>query len=351
MALVSYGTQFLRDEYTLEDWCRHNVFGRARLQFRDPANNGLLADDFTLWLCVLKASGATRLSLHLADDFKVGLSPARQDSGCVIAVHFAQHYEVWMAGTEPSAWLTHPQLPLQNGRPTFPHAIPLGCALDTYWLAEKMRGALAVPDTNWSAITKAIVEDLDISIPTAAHPAQPFSLSASRNGNGKNLPLFPMTEASAQAHLLLTVLESKLASFKHDTHPKNEGNLYFQLSDAKAEELRRWAARLESWITEVRLRCANEYRASSSPESGKPLVRLHAPPLAFERDAATPEEDAGVKPEKPDRKWVGSIGWVVALIVLCLLVLALSNIIARFPWLSVLIALPWMLYIRYRKDL
>jgi hypothetical protein len=42
---------------------------------------------------------------------------------------------------------------------------------------------------------------------------------------------------------------------------------------------------------------------------------------------------------------------LIALIVLCLLVLALSNIIARFPWLSVLIALPWMLYIKYSKDL
>lgn len=350
MALVSYGTQFLRDECTLEDWCRHNVFGQAHLQFRDPANNGLLADDFTLWLCVLQASGATQLSLHLADDFKIDLSPARQDGDCVIAVHFAEHYEVWMSGTELSAWLTHPLLPLQNGRPTFPHAIPWGCDLDTYWLAEKKHGTLAVPDTNWSAITKAIAEDLDISIPTAAHPAQPFILSASRNGYGENLPLFPMTEASVPAHSLLTVLESKLASFKHDTHPKNEGNLYFQLSDAKAEELGRWAGRLESWIIDIRLRCANEYRRSSSPENGTPLVRLHAPPPDFERDAATPEEDAGAKPEKPEGKWVGRIGWVIALIVLCLLVLALSNIIARFPWLAVLIALPWMLYIKYRKD-
>lgn len=58
VALVSYGTQFLRHACALEDWYRHAVFRDARSQFRSLAGNALLVDDFTQWLDHLRRSGS-----------------------------------------------------------------------------------------------------------------------------------------------------------------------------------------------------------------------------------------------------------------------------------------------------
>lgn len=50
-------------------------YPHVRLQFRD-LDNALLADDFTLWLEILKASVPMRLSLHLAGQFDIDLPRA-----------------------------------------------------------------------------------------------------------------------------------------------------------------------------------------------------------------------------------------------------------------------------------
>ncbi|QGZ40178.1 hypothetical protein IP92_04915 [Pseudoduganella flava] len=44
VALVSYGTLYLRGDVALDDWYRHNVFEGATVQFRDLAENALLAE-------------------------------------------------------------------------------------------------------------------------------------------------------------------------------------------------------------------------------------------------------------------------------------------------------------------
>ena len=72
---------------------------------------------------------------------------------------------------------------------------------------------------------------------------------------------------------------------------------------------------------------------------------------SFERGAAASQEAGDIEAEPAPGKWLGRIGSVIGFAALCLLVLAIANIIARFPWLSVLIALPWVLYLKFRKDL
>lgn len=349
VALVSYGTQFLRDEIELEDWYRHGVFFDARLQFRDQ-DNTLLADDFTLWLEILKASGATRLSLHLAGQFDIDLPRTSPGEGHAVVAHFADRHEIWTVGSELPGWLTHPLRPQERW---IPNSTSWGGAIDTYWRVADLPGKLEVVDTNWKALTAAIALDLDLAIPSVSPlgRAAPFCVAASRNPPWAKFPLFPVTTASAQAHLLLTILDAEEAAFANDTHPKNESSAYRQMGDADAAEMMARGMRLRNWLTEVLLRSANEYGSSAGSNERSPPVRLQTPPPGFERGAAASQEAGDIEAEPAPGKWLGRIGSVIGFAALCLFVLAIANIIARFPWLSVLIALPWVLYLKFRKDL
>lgn len=349
VALVSYGTQFLRNEIELEDWYRHGVFFDTRLQFRD-LDNALLADDFTLWLEILKASGAMRLSLHLAGQFDIDLPRASPDDAHAVVAHFADRHEIWAVGSELPGWLTHPLRPEERW---IPDSTSWGGAIDTYWCVADVPGKLEVVGTNWKQLTAAIALDLDLAIPPVSPigRAAPFCVQASRNPPWAKFPLFPVTEVSSRAHLLLTILDTEEAAFANDTHPKNENSDYRQMSDADAAEMMARGMRLRNWLTEVLLRSANEYGSSAASNERSPPVRLQKPAPGFERGAATSRQAPHIQAAPPTGKWIGRIGSVVGFAALCLFVLAIANIIARFPWLSVLIALPWVLYLKFRKDL
>lgn len=345
VALVSYGTKLLRKEIELEDWYRHGVFFETRLQFRDAAN-ALLADDFTLWLTILKDTGATRLSLHLPGQLGVDPPRAWRGGDHAVVAHFADRHEIWAVGTELPAWLTHP---LRSEERWIPDSTPWGGAIDTYWRVEERPGPLEVANTDWTELTAAIAMDLNLVIPVRAGPAAPFCVAVSHDISWARFPLFPVSEACAQAHRLLTILDSEQATFANDTHPKNENSNYRHMSDADASAVMRRGMRLRGWLTEVLLRCANECRGSGRLENSAPLVRLHEPPPGSERGAARLEADVGAKVEKPAGKWIARIGSAIGFAALCLFVVAIANVIARFPWLSVLIGFPWALYLKYRR--
>jgi hypothetical protein len=147
VALVGYGTQFLRHKLPLEDWYRHGVFFDARFQFRSLEDKRLLADDFTVWLGTLAQAGATRLSLHPAAQLKV-------DGDYAVAVHFPDRYQVWAVGVEQPAW---------QERFEFPRARGYAGDVDSYWLTGEQAGQLPVPATNWKEFAAAIAADLDTS--------------------------------------------------------------------------------------------------------------------------------------------------------------------------------------------
>lgn len=349
VALVSYGTRFLRKEIELEDWYRHGVFFDSRLQFRDVAN-ALLADDFTLWLDILRESGATRLSLHLPAQLEIDQPRAWRGGDHVVVAHYDDRHDIWAVGTELPAWSAHPS---RHEDRWIPNSTSWGGALDTYWRVEERPGKLEVANTNWKELIAAIAIDLDLAIPASAEPASPFYMATSRDMAWARFPLFPASKVSAPAHRLLTILDSEERTFANDTHPKNENSDYRFMSDADASEVMRRGRRLRSWLTEVLLRCANECRTSDLLTKGAPLVRLQEPPSGFERAAvavAAVEEDTGAKVENPKGKWMARIGSAIGFAALCLLVVAIANIIARFPWLSVLIGLPWVLYLKFRRN-
>ncbi len=306
VALASYGGRFLRKELALEDWRQHGIFFGARLQFMDGTGNALLADDFTQWLASLAQGGATRLSLHPA--------PA----GPVLAVHYPDRYQLWAAGD-----------------------------VDCYQCVDEQPGKLEVPHTDWQMLAAAIAADLDIPVPSGSVPAAPFCAEARGNVQWAKMPLFVATGADSLAHRILATLDREQGRFDNEVNPKNESSQFQHLDDAAAAAFIHWGERLDSWIAEVQLRAANIDGGAAPPQQDGPLARLV--PVAV--PAMPARQQPAIETQQPAAggKWTSRIALVVAIAALSLLILACANLIARFPWLSVLVALPWLLYMQQKK--
>jgi len=353
IALVSYGTQFLRDKLALDDWYRHGIFFGARLQFRQLADNALLADDFTWWLGILKESGAVRLSLHLLAELGIARPAVIQYGDYAVVAHFRDHHQIWAIGVERPAWLDHPLVPDVPGIPIFPDATHWGGELDGYWCLEERPGQLEVPETNWKALAGSIAADLEITIPSSLAPPGPIFLPSTPPAAWAKFALFPSGSATVVAHGILASLYREQAKFANDTHFKNDSSYYQGLDAAGAAKVDDWGRRLDGWIVEVELRCANEYRQRASSDDGVPLplppaaAKPAAPPARQDREPQAPTYTDPLTP--PGRKWLRRIVFVVVLAVICLLLLAFAHIVAAWPWLSVVLGLPFAVYAVYVK--
>lgn len=362
VALASYGTQFLRGELALEEWYRHGVFFDARLQFRALADNALLADDFTWWLGILHHSGAVRLSLHRLAEFELSVPRAMHGGDYAMVVHYADRHQVWIVGEERAAWREHPLLPddANQTSPIFPDATGYGGDLDSYWCVEERPGKLELPDTKWPQLTAAIAADLDITIPSSQVPAGPLFVAVPEDASWARLPLFPFSKSASVAHRLLATLYREQAQFANDTHPKNEGSVYKSLDDAGAAQADEWSARLDRWVIDVELRCANEcsepalmHRGITRPEMRKEDAFSEMPAGVAQRtqqQAKPLAEPINAEQPKPDGKWISRIVFVVVIVVASLLILSIANIIAGFPWLALLLGLPCALYANYKNQ-
>jgi hypothetical protein len=271
-------------------------------------------------------------------------------------VHYRAHHQLWVIGQERAAWLDHPAL-AGHDDPSCPDAAYYGGDIDSYWCGADRPGALAVPDTDWQALTAAIATDLGIAIPSNRNPAAPLVIHVADEPPWAVMPLFPNGPASHQAHRLLAALYRHQDQFASDTHPKNEHNLYLSTDDAGAVTLRQWGERLERWIVDVELRCANEWRA--------PVARVDAvsavsavqdsdaapaePSAPLEVETPLPAAPAAADESAPTGKWIKRVGALIGFAVLSLLVLAIANVVAGFPWLALLVALPVTLYVTSRR--
>lgn len=353
VALVSYGTQYLRDEILLDDWYRHGVFFEARIQFRSLGDNTLLADDFTWWLGILKLSGATRLTLHLAKQFEIGLPHPFNGDEFAVVVHYPDRYQIWAIGKEQAQWRNHRLIKTEEAVtfPRFPDAAYYGGDLDGYWCTGDRLGSLQVPDTNWKKLGQDIATDLKIDFPNSVSSG-PYIVRA--EPDWAKLPLFPFGSA-ATAHRILATLDKEAAQFSNDMNPKNENSIRRNTEEFAAQ----WGERLESWIVEVALRCANHVTRLSSLEMASDERVYTVAPVqpatseheeinvdpSFQNDAATSRNPAS------ESKWGRYLGTLFATAVWSLFVLALANIIVAWPWLAVFIGLPLFLGIKWRKDL
>ncbi|MGK5027104.1 hypothetical protein [Janthinobacterium sp. RB2R34] len=354
IALVSYGTQFLRDKLALDDWYRHGIFFGARLQFRHLGDHVLLADDFTWWLGILKQSGAVRLSLHLMAEFGIARPAVIDDGDYAVVVHFADRHQIWAVGVERPAWRDHPLVPDVPGIPIFPDATHWGGEIDSYWCVEERHGRLDLPETNWKTLANSIATDLEITIPSSLVPPGPIYLPSTPPAPWAKFALFPSGSATLLAHGILASLYREQATFENDTHCKNDSSDYQGLDAESAAKVNDWGRRLASWVSELEMRCANECRQRASSDEGIPLPLPPAaakPPAHSKTLNARQDEQTSVHadPARPQGKWLRRIVFVVVLAVVCLLLLAFAHIVAAWPWLSVMIGLPFAVYTVYVK--
>lgn len=370
IALVSYGSKYLRGEIRLEDWHRHPALGNTRFQFRDHASNALLEDDFTWWLGILKLAGALRLSLHLPIQFSLTPAPAREGNSYVIVVHFHNRHELWIAGQEETAWSKHPLVTWQPDRPSpsFPDAACFACDLDSYWCVGQRDGKLDIGNTDWKALTQAIAVDLDIEIPSKDVTSGPVVHPPAQPDADGALPLFPYEGASALAHPLVATLAWQRERFAHDSDSRNDSSPIAWAAGDPTSSVYAWGKRLDSWIREVQLRCANEYRNAAHEDRHPHVDRLYtvapvpqAPSVPIDEPAETLDQASmeALRAERTSaaetkattgKRWIDRIGVVLALAVISLLVLAVANVIASFPWLALIIGAGVVIYGQLNKE-
>jgi len=338
-ALVSYGSAFLRKKLALEDWYRHGIFFGARLQFRDRAGNALLADDFTTWLATLAQAGATHLSLHPAAGLGIEAVQALDRGRHAVAVHYPDRYQLWAVGAERAAWHASGQ--------RVPDAANYAGDVDCYLYAGEWPGKLDVPHTDWKKLAAAIADDLETPVPSGEVPAAPFCVDVRESASWSKMPLFVATGVDSLAHRVLATLVRKEGQFAYDANPKNENNFYQHTDEAGAAAMQHWGERLDSWIDEVLLRAANIGSATSTQHAAE---RVAGPPPPAPAPVAPPAPAAPLSlapaadsPPAGEGKWTRRISLAIAIAALSLLVLAFAHIIARFPWLAVLIGVPLVL--------
>jgi hypothetical protein len=359
VALVSYGTGFLRNENTLEDWYRHDVFHGARSVFRTSADNALLADDFTLWLSILKGAGALRLSLHPAEEFALRAPRDERRAGYAVVAHYADHYQIWTVGQERPAWAGDAAFNAGQDVWHYFHAKGAG-AIDSYWSSEPMPGNLQVPATDWQTLATAIGADLDRPIPSSLARAGPFMLHGSGDRTRRELPLFAMSDAASLAQRVVASLDAEQGKFANDTHPKNEGNLFNYLNEQEAAQLTQWGERLDNWMIEVLIRGANDGAGAGVNDRSGNFRRLQLLSADGANEAAADVDDVkavaaplpqAVHESPPTGKWGQRIALGIMIAIFSSIFVVIAHIIAAFPWLAFLIGLPFALHLHYKdKD-
>ena len=363
LALVSYGNKYLRRELTLEAMFRHGVFFGQRLLFRAPDGNTLLADDFTLWLGILRELGAKRLSLHRAAEFALTAPRAQHGGALAVAVHFADRYELWACDEEVATWWAHPALPeggYQYGSEC-PPAAGYGGDIDSYWCMQTLQGQLPVPETDWRALAKAI--DADLQLKPEGKGRKAFFANAYDVPEWANFPLFPYANARPLPHQLMAMLTQAQAKFANDSNGKNENSYYYHLSGQALEDMDNWGKRLDVWLVDVALRCANEFRLedamatpyrpvaepAAAPLSAKAQARLDrraATALAVGKGAADPDQYPDKTSDgEPENFWFKAAVFTLMAGLFSLLLLAVCNLIALHSWLALVLAVPFAIYV------
>lgn len=342
VALVSYGNKFLRREVTLDAIFRHGVFYGKRLLFRALDNNALLADDFTLWLEILRELGVQRLSLHRAAQFALHAGQARDGGGgLAIVAHYPDHCQLWVCGEEDAAWWHHSALPKGGYQRAsmVPSAAYYGGDIDSFWYVQEIRGEIAVPEIDWQAIAAAIAEELQLTVKDAK--AAPFHAHMRAAPDWANFPLFPYADQNPLPHQLLKVLTDAQAAFANDSHCKNENGYFQHMSHAEAAEKVRWSERLNQWTIDLQLHCANDDQPHATIQSDLAPEHQSTPSQLIQEDKLSGD----ASPRQPDSNWIKACAFAVLLGLLSLLLLGVCHLIANHAWLALVLGLPFAIYV------
>lgn len=217
-----------------------------------------------------------------------------------------------------------------------PPAAAYGGDIDSYWCVAAAAGKIAVPATNWTQFATAVSDDLQLTLTTAQ--SEPFIVVVHDAPDWARLPLFPYSASSLVPHQLMKLLTDTQSAFANDTHCKNEGNIFYLMSAAQAEEKSKWAERLNQWVIDLQLRCANDVQLKGA------LAEPVQPVLQVQQVQAMAPESTSAQDREPESKWIKAAVFAVLLALISLLLFGASHLVARYPWLSVLLSLPFTTY-------
>ena len=110
LSLVTYGNEYLSQNYSLSQWVKHSIFNQHVFAFRDLASQHLLAQHFQVWLEALKRQGVTRISLHnsslLLDEKNPNPNVELLAYPHFIVSHQSNKKTAWIFGKELAEWYT-----------------------------------------------------------------------------------------------------------------------------------------------------------------------------------------------------------------------------------------------------
>ncbi|PLK47996.1 hypothetical protein [Uliginosibacterium sp. TH139] len=369
IALCAWGSQYLAGGNELDDWFRHGVFWEAPQLFRSLPGRTLIAADFCAWLFWLRSRGAMRLTLHATESGQV---PAGEDfywGERLICVHFAEGCERWLTGEEIPGCTDANDAALEAAREAsgewswVPDPGAYAGDIETWWCLG-MGEAISVPETDWSASAARLQAELfpEDGLRGRWRLPDQTELRAGNKGDAEwsSLPTLPHSRSLTLPHRLLDYLHGEQARFSNDTHPKNEGNLYVCASAEEAARIDHWGERLDAWVDTLQRAAANERRWREGGKGGSMLMPAlpDATVSAAQQDAASVPVTETNPPSAPRvieqpaaqaRAITPLLIDGIVLAVLCVLIVALAKVLSRYEWISLLIALPWMLYVRRRQ--
>jgi hypothetical protein len=253
LTLVTYGNQYLAQDFSFSRWVNHSIFQQHSFAFRDLISQQLLAQHFQVWLEGLKAQGVTRLSLHcsslLNDEKNPNTNIELVPYAHFIVSHSPKHKYAWICGRELAAWYKLEQ----DYEAPVGQEIPI--RLETLWryeleakLAKRIAADLQTP--NWQEIQKFTEDELFLT-PFAQGLSEPdvslpyYGIENPHN-NSSYLALLPTDVQADYAHQSLhrlnaltqyITLTQKTAQHADGTTFSNEEHLKYRHFAQKLDDL------------------------------------------------------------------------------------------------------------------
>lgn len=357
VAITSYSNAFLQGALELEEWYRHGIFHRARFHFRKIDTHGLVADDFTLWLEVLRKTGAIGISMQPFFSSFTNENPSSKINWAkyALVVQFGGKQQVWALGDELAHWnSSETRASLWGDKHFFvTPAIEYAGDIDTYWCVEEIEASAIVRATEWLSLAEIIKIDLKLDFQLSnikRNFQQTYQVLHEDITSWANLPIFSNSKKLKVANILLTVLDQNRSQFANDCNPKNEGSPYQYLNMEEMNVYLFWGERLDIWFEEVLIRAANESyylllkrgqsefkRITNAPLIGKNLIEISQKKLTDVRkiDVLVHVENRSEKPSKI----FSFFCFIVGVIVFSIFIISIAKIISVWPLLGVLISI------------
>lgn len=320
LALVTYGNEYLSQDYSFAFWVKHSIFNQHVFNFRDLMSQHLLAQHFQIWLEGLKKQGVYRLSLHNASLLNEEQNPNANVELLAIP-HFIVSHEknkktAWIFGKELAEW--------HSGEKDYeaPSEQRSDIRSEIFWrfelnpkLSKRIENDLAQP--NWDDIHNYTDNELFDSkfaqgfIEPSNRALAYYGVQQQQNSDGtiiekgQYLPILPKEYSADYANDTLVRFDA-LSTFIQDKiqHPYNENGEILSPDDQL--NLRHFSQKIDDLHAKFIVKVANHYKTAKitkveapSPfdepsTNNKVLSSIKRPEIAKHQQHQHPKGKTGV---------------------------------------------------------